>query len=133
VIIKEPICTMDFTGSSPVDMTDHIIMAQLNSPQEAVDDRTFGAPYATDHTVGAESIVLRCKWSSALMDIMDTYEDDEIDFSISPSGSAGAGGETITATVKFSKLPMAEFIVGAKAECDVVLAVTDKLTWAAGS
>jgi len=133
VIIKEPICTMDFTGSSPVDMTDHIIMAQLNSPQEAVDDRTFGAPYATDHTVGAESIVLRCKWSSALMDIMDTYEDDEIDFSISPSGSAGAGGETITATVKFSKLPMAEFTVGAKAECDVVLAVTDKLTWAAGS
>ena len=133
MIIKEPVCTMDFTGSSPVDVTDHIIMAQLNSPQEAVDDRTFGAPYATDHTVGAESIVLRCKWSSALMAQLNSYVDDEIDFSISPSGTAGVGGETITATVKYSKLPLAEFSVGSKAECDLVLAVVDKLTWAAGS
>jgi hypothetical protein len=133
VIIKEPLCTMDFTGSSPVDMTDHIIMAQLNSPQEAVDDRTFGAPYATDHTVGAESVVLRCKWSSALMAQLSAYVDDDIDFSISPSGTAGVGGETITGTVKYSKLPLAEFSVGSKAECDLVLAVVDKLTWAAGS
>jgi hypothetical protein len=124
-IIKDPTVTIDW-GSGPVALTDHVIAARPNSPQEAADDRTFGNPYATDHTVGAESITLMLRWSDDLEALLDGVEDTEGDLILTPV----SGGGTITATVVFSKMPMPEVSIGEKMTAELVLAITDNLAHA---
>jgi hypothetical protein len=126
MIIKTPTVTIDW-GAGAVDYSDHVISAMVASPASAVDDRTFGAPYATDSVVGAESITLHCKWSDALMAALDSVVETEGDLVLTPVASGG----TITATVKFTKVPMADFQIGNRVECDLVLAVVDAIDWTA--
>lgn len=121
-IIKAPSITIDW-GAGAVDLSDHVIAARVSSPQEAVDDRTFGNPYATDSMTGAESVTLNMKWSDTLEALLDGVEDTEGDMVLTPV----SGGGTITATVLFHKMPMPEVAIGEKMTCDLVLAVVDNL------
>lgn len=126
MIIKTPTVTIDW-GSGAVDYSDYCMAADVQSPASAVDDRTFGAPHATDSVVGAESITLSLRWSDALMAALDTVTETEGDLILTPVASGG----TITATVKFSKVPMASMKIGEQVETELVLAVTDEIDWTA--
>jgi hypothetical protein len=124
VIIKNATLTMDM-GTGAEDFSDHLIMANVDSPASAVDDRTFGNPYASDTVVGAESITITFKWSDTLMGLLTGHEDTDIDLVLTPV----SGGSTITATVQFHKLPMGTFQIGEKVETDLVLAVIDEISY----
>ena len=51
---------------------------------------------------------------------------------VSPlTGGIDLSTRTITATVKFSKVPMARFQVGEMVEADWILAVVDEIDWTA--
>lgn len=126
MIIKTPTVTIDW-GAGAVDYSDWCMAADVQSPATAADDRTFGNPHATDSVVGAESITLAMKWDDALMTSLDGVTETEGDLILTPV----AAGGTITATVKFSKLPMTRFQIGEKVEADLVLAVVDAIDWTA--
>ncbi len=119
MIIKSPAITID-----AVDFADHVILADVQSPNSIVDDRTWGNPQASDVVVGAESVTLSMKWSDALMALLTTAgAETDLDLIITPI----AAGGTVTATVKFAKLPFPKFGIGAKTECELVLAVVDEI------
>lgn len=126
MIVKSPTLTIDW-GAGAVDYSDHVIAADIQSPASAVDDRTFGAPHASDAVVGAESITLAMRWSDTLLALIDGEEETEGDLVLTPVALGG----TITATVKFSKVPMARFQIGEQVEADWVLAVVDTIDWTA--
>lgn len=126
MIIKTATVTVDW-GAGAVDLSDHVISAAFDSPMSAADDRTFGNPHATDSVTGAQSVTLRCKWSDALMTILDGVIETEGDLVATPV----SGGGTLTGTVKFSTIPYPSLAIGERAECDLVLAVTDALDWTA--
>jgi len=127
MIIKSPTITLDFTGASPVDVSDYVISAEFDTAHSAVDDRTFGAPHASDSVSGVHSVTLAMRWSDALMAAMDTYTETDIDMILTPVASGG----TITGTVKYSFIPLPSVKIGEQAECELVLAVTDTLDWTA--
>lgn len=126
MIVKTARVTIDWGGGA-TDYSDSVIMADIQSPASAADDRTLGLPHATDSVVGAESIVLRMKWSDALLDDLDGNTETEGDLVITPVSGSG----TYTATVIFAKTPAAvQLQAGNRAEFDLVLAVTDAIDWA---
>ena len=125
MIIKAPAITIDWGGGA-TDYADYVIAVELVSPQSAVDDRTFGAPHATDAITGAESIILACRWSDALADDLESNEGTEGDLTLTPDTGTG----TYTATVKYMKPPAGTRMqIGESAEIDLVLAVVDSITW----
>ena len=126
MIIKTATVAIDW-GAGDVDYSDWCIMADIQSPMSAADDRTFGLPYASDSVTGAQSITLRLKWDDALITALDTVIETEGDLTITPESAGG----TITATVKFSTIPYPQVQIGNRAECDLVLAVVDALDWTA--
>jgi len=128
VIIKSPTITLDFTGASPVDISDYVISAQLDVAHSAVDDRTFGAPHASDAVSGMHQVTLLMRWSDALAAAFDTYTDTDIDMLLTPEASGG----TIGATVRYAKAPLPDEVkIGEQAECTLVLAVVDEVDWTA--
>lgn len=125
MILVSPAITID-----AVDYADHVIAADVQAPSSVIDDRTFGAPYASDVASGNQSITLSCKWSDALMALLTTTAPNTAKtIIITPD----TGGGTITASCKFANLPLGRFQIGEKAECEVVFAVVDDITWAAAA
>jgi hypothetical protein len=124
MLIKSPTVTLDM-GTGAEDFSDHVYMAAIDSPQSAVDDRTFGKPHATAALTGAESVTLTCRYSDAFIALLTGHENTDLDLVITPETSA----DTITATVQFDKVPFPSVQIGEQAECELVLAVVDELAY----
>ena len=122
MIIKSPSVTIDW-GTGAEDFSDHVIAAMPDMPLSAVDDRTFGSPFATDSVMGAQSMTLACRYSDALIALLEGHEDAEGDMVVTPK----SGGNTWTATVKMHKIPLPEIRIGEQSELEIVFAVTDEI------
>ena len=125
MIIKDATVTVDF-GTGAEALTDHVIMIALEDGLETTDDRTLGAPNASDSVSGVQSMVLTCKYSDTLIGLLTGHEGDTWhDMVITPT----SGATTITCQVKFAALPFPSNVQsGEKVECELPLAV-DQLAY----
>lgn len=119
LIVKPSSCEMEFSGPTTVDLMDYIVAVDIQRASDAIDGRTFGKPRRSRMGGGMDTLTLALLWSDAMYAALSAHEYEEGELTVVPA----TGGDPITATVKFGKVPVGTWAVDQKVEIDLVCSI----------